>query len=67
MVEIKKNKTEIIRVKKSEYKGKEFVDCRIFYEKDGEYLPTKKGISFNPGIAKEVIEAILSVMEEKWI
>ena len=65
MVEIKKNKTEIIRVKKSEYKGKEFVDCRIFYEKDGEYLTTKKGISFNPGIAKEVIEAILSVMEEK--
>ena len=65
MVEIKKNRTEIIRIKKSEYKGKEFVDCRIFYEKDGEYHPTKKGISFNPGIAKEVIEAILTVMEDK--
>ena len=65
MEEIKKNKTEIIRIKLSEFKGKEFVDCRIFYEKDGEYLPTKKGISFNPAIAKDVVEGILTVMEEK--
>ena len=65
MVEIKKNKTEIIRIKLSEFKGKEFVDCRIFYEKDGEYLPTKKGISFNPAIVKDVVEGILTVMEEK--
>ena len=57
MVEIKKNKTEIIRIKLSEFKGKEFVDCRIFYEKDGEYHPTKKGISFNQALQRMLWKA----------
>ena len=30
---------------------------------DGEYKPTKKGISFNPFLAKEVIEGILEIVE----
>ena len=33
------------------------------YEKDGEYLPTKKGIAFSHKIAKQVIEAILDEAE----
>ena len=43
MVEIKKNNTEIIRIKQSEFKGNKFIDCRVFTKKDGEYYPTKKG------------------------
>jgi len=64
MVEIKKNNTEIIRIKQSEFKGNKFVDCRVFYEKDGEYLPTKKGIAFSPSVTKKVVEGILEVHEE---
>ena len=66
MKEIKKNSQEIIRVESKEYKGNKFVDCRVYFlDKDsGEYRPTKKGISFNHGVAKEVIEALLEVMEE---
>ena len=53
MVEIKKNNTEIIRIKQSEFKGNKFIDCRVFYEKDGEYLPTKKGIAFSPSVTQK--------------
>ena len=64
MKEIIKNSQEIIRIQNKEYKGSDFIDVRVFYEKDGEYLPTKKGISFNPKIAKDVIEGIMDSIEQ---
>ncbi|XP_049867944.1 RNA polymerase II transcriptional coactivator [Pectinophora gossypiella] len=35
-------------VKVREFKGKCYVDVREFYEKNGELLPGKKGISLTP-------------------
>ena len=64
MVEIQKNSREVIRVSASEYEGHNFIDLRIWYDDDGEMKPTKKGISFNPSKAEEVIEGILKVTEE---
>ena len=61
--EIQKNKREIIRISDGEYEGHQFIDLRIWYDDNGEYKPTKKGISFNPFLAKEVIEGILEVIE----
>ena len=62
MKEIKKNSQEIIRIENKQYKGSDFIDIRVFYEKDGEYLPTKKGISFNPKIAQDVVEGIMDAI-----
>jgi|TARA_B100002019_G_scaffold163402_1_gene140958 hypothetical protein len=64
MIEIQKNSREVIRVSASEYEGHNFIDLRIWYDDDGEMKPTKKGISFNPSKAEEVIEGILKVTEE---
>ena len=64
MVEIQKNSREVIRISPSEYEGHQFIDLRIWYDDDGEMKPTKKGISFNPSKAKEVVEGILTVMEK---
>ena len=66
MKEIQKNSQEIIRIENKEYKGNKFLDVRVYYkDRDTEeYKPTKKGISFNHRIAKEVIEALLEEMEQ---
>ena len=64
VIEIQKNSREIIRIEESEYEGHKFVDCRIYYDDNGEWRPTKKGISFSHKIAQEVVEGILQTMEE---
>lgn len=43
--EIEKNSYQTIRATLQEYKGNTFADFRIYYEKDGEQHPTKKGLS----------------------
>ncbi|MBP7238521.1 MAG: transcriptional coactivator p15/PC4 family protein, partial [Petrotogaceae bacterium] len=48
MYEIQRNPTEKLIIQKNEFKGKEYIDIRIFYEDEGEYKPTKKGVTFNP-------------------
>lgn len=59
MTDIKRNDTEIVRVSKREYKGHEFIDLRIYYQDDeGDYKPTKKGITINPKLVDELIDAL---------
>ncbi len=59
MKDIKKNALEIIRVQRREYKGREFVDIRVHYQDDeGEYKPTKKGITINPGLVGDLMKAL---------
>jgi len=51
---IKKNMTEEIRIAIRNYKGREFVDIRLFFQNDqGEMIPTKKGVSFSPELIPE--------------
>lgn len=37
-----------IKIEKSEYKGKEYLSIRRWYEKDGEERPGKQGINLKP-------------------
>ena len=51
--------TEQIQVALSRYKGKTYVDLRIYYKaSDGEYRPTKKGITVSPDLLPELGESI---------
>lgn len=57
--EFEKNSTEVIRMTISEFKGRELINFRVFYEdEDGEYKPTKKGISFSTELAEDFFEAV---------
>ena len=58
---IPRSATEEVQIQLSEYKGKKFLDLRIFYTTDAgvTWLPTKKGVAIYPEnieLLKEAIE-----------
>lgn len=64
IAEIEKNSAERIRVSVTDYKGHQFIDCRVYYEDDqGEWKPTRKGIALNNQTIKNVIEALQKATE----
>ncbi|MCK4764350.1 MAG: transcriptional coactivator p15/PC4 family protein [Candidatus Aminicenantes bacterium] len=64
--EIERSDTERLRVECSNYKGKDFLSVRIYYLADnGEWRPTKKGITVKPEKMDEFID-LLSQAKEKF-
>lgn len=63
---IPRTATEEIQVKISEYKGKKYLDLRIFYTTDGgaTWLPTKKGVAIYPENLEALKEAIEIAQKE---
>jgi len=54
--EIERNDTERLRIEASNYKGSDFISVRIYYLADnGEWRPTKKGITVKPDKVDELI------------
>jgi len=48
IAQFEKNATEVVRVSLREYRGRKLIDMRIHYSDDeGEYRPTKKGVSLS--------------------
>lgn len=62
--EISKGKDKII-VAVREFKGKEYVDIRTHFENnDGDWIPTKKGITLSPDSLDDMIELLQSAKEK---
>ena len=48
IAQFEKNATEVVRVSLREFRGRKLVDVRVYYTDDeGEYRPTRKGISLS--------------------
>jgi hypothetical protein len=62
--DIKKNNNEIIRIEVSEYKGRELINIRIWYQSiDGAsgdlvYKPTQKGVTLNISEFEELKDGV---------
>jgi hypothetical protein len=55
---IDKTDSERIQIEMKSYKGKEYMDIRIFFKSDeGEWLPTKKGVTVGLNKLNDFIEA----------
>ncbi|HAX18565.1 MAG TPA: transcriptional regulator [Actinobacteria bacterium] len=58
--ELEKGKDRII-VSLTEFKGRQYVDIRTYFEnQEGEWIPTKKGISLTP----ENLDDMIKFLEE---
>lgn len=53
--DIQKGKDKVI-VTVKEFKGKQYIDIRTYFEnEEGEWIPTKKGVSLTPDNLDEMI------------
>lgn len=65
MIEIQKNSIERIRVQVSEFKKKRYIDCRVYFEgDDGQYHPSKKGLTLNADLVDDVVAALKEAQKE---
>jgi hypothetical protein len=60
-----KSPTEQVQVALSTYKGKTYADLRIYFRaEDGEYRPTKKGITVSLDLLPELGEAVTKLIDK---
>ena len=57
--EVEKNKREKVVASKCERQGKTYLDCRIYANKDGEYIPTAKGFNLELDKSKTFLTELL--------
>ena len=58
----KRNPTEEVRATLKEFRGRRYLDLRIYYQDDqGEWKPTRKGVSLSTDFMPELKEAVLSL------
>lgn len=63
---IPRSATEQLQIAINEYKGKSYLDLRIFYTTDdgANWLPTKKGVTVSPDNLELLKDAIEEAMQE---
>ena len=63
---IERSDTEQLQISISEYKGRSYLNMRIFYTTDdgATWLPTKKGVTFAPEQIDLLEEAIQKAKKE---
>lgn len=63
---IERSDTEQLQISVSEYKGRSYLNMRIFYTTDegATWLPTKKGVTFAPDQLDILEEAIQAARQE---
>lgn len=66
--EFHRNSQEKIIIQFQEYRGKEYVDIRIHYEKSlgcgTEWLPTPKGIKIKPDLLPELMKGLNKTLKQ---
>jgi len=65
LLSIARSATEEVQVAINEYKGKKYLDLRIYYTTDegATWGPTKKGVTFSPDKLEELKAAIDTAIE----
>ena len=56
-----KNSREEVWFTISEWKGKPYIDIRTYYEKDGEWRPTPKGLKFSATLYKDLAASVVEI------
>ncbi|MGF6636190.1 transcriptional coactivator p15/PC4 family protein [Paraburkholderia sp. MM6662-R1] len=59
VLDLQKNARERLRIMHSTYKGKPYIDLRIWYaDQNGDYQPSRSGVSIRPEQLAEVVRGL---------
>lgn len=63
---VSRSDTERVQVSINEYRGKKYLDLRVYYTTDDgiNWNPTKKGVTFSPDKLADLKEAVIKAMAE---
>lgn len=56
-----KSATQQVRARLTSWKGREYADLRVFAESEGEYVPTKKGLSVRVEDIPKLVDAVAAL------
>ena len=60
LLDIRKSDSERIRINISDYRGRTFIDLRVWYSTEsGEFKPGRAGVSLRPDQIAEVVQGLL--------
>lgn len=63
--QVERSQTEVIRISTEEFKGRTYIDVRIYFEdNEGEWKPTKKGVTINPDKLEQVIDLLREAQQK---
>lgn len=56
---------DLVRVNATEFKGRQYIEVRTYYmSEDGEWKPTRKGVTLTPELMDKVHRALGQALEE---
>jgi len=66
LASIPKSPTEQLQIALNEFKGKKYLDLRVYYTTDDgkSWLPTKKGVTIAPDQLQLLADAVKTAMSE---
>jgi len=59
--EFDRNDRERVRVGINEYRGHDYIDLRVYYEKEGSYHPSKKGLTIPKDLYPALLEGVVDL------
>ncbi len=63
--DLERNATEVVRVSAEEFKGRKYIDIRIYFkDSEGEWRPTKKGVTVQPDKVDELLGLLRKAQEQ---
>jgi hypothetical protein len=63
--DLERNATEVVRVSAEEFKGRKYIDIRIYFkDNEGEWRPTKKGVTVQPDKIDELMGLLRKAQEQ---
>ncbi len=65
MGEIIRSSSEKVLIQSGNYKGRGLIDLRIYFQSNGAWHPTRKGIAIKPNDIPELL-SILEVAKDKF-